>query len=447
MPLDIYSKINSISQSIGFEDRLIQESSIIQHDDNFEPLDVQAQDCTLYTGDNLKYLLKLSSSHSLSVDLCYIDPPYNTGSTFLYDDSRKANDSGPFGRHSAWMRFMLPRLVAAKEVLSNTGVIAVSIDDYEHVYLRLLMDRIFGDAHFLGNIVVCRSKNGKGSKKNIASNHEHLVVYGKSKSATLRGAPDDETRYDKLDKHGAYRVDGLFRKKGAASLRTERPNMFYPLYYDTVTGEVFVEPASRLKKVLPLDSKGIERRWLWAKETTRKKSWKLYASSKGVIYVKNYSTAEKRTKIRTLWNSTSYYTERATIEIKKIFGEKIFDTPKPMAFIKDILDQMGEPDSIIMDFFAGSGTTAHVAHELNQIDGGSRKTILMESDAVIPKNHIAHQKGFKRVSDITIKRLEYLDNTDTCFSFKVATETHESSMKQVESLELTYNLGLEPLLE
>ena len=426
----LYHKINTLCVSLGLENELHQDWFTMQTGYNSEPANVQIEDCTFYSGDNLKHLVHLASSYKQAVSLCYIDPPYNTGSAFLYDDTRKAADPGPFGYHSTWMQFMLPRLVIAREILSENGVIAVSIDDYEHVYLRLLMDRIFGDENLIGNIVVCRSKNGKGSKKNIASNHEHLVVYGKSKSTSLRGVPDDITKYDKQDEYGMYRVDGLFRKKGEASLRTDRPNMFYSLYYNSVTGKVFVDSAPGLKKVLPLDSKRVERRWLWAKETTRKNSWKLYASSKGVIYVKNYYEDEKRIKIRTLWNKTGYYTERATIEIKKIFGEKVFDTPKPMVFIKDILDQMGEPDSIIMDFFAGSGTTAHAAHELNVSDGGSRKTILMESDAIIPENHIAYKKGFRRISDITIKRLEHINKTDNGFRFRILKEGHKEYVKQ-----------------
>jgi adenine-specific DNA-methyltransferase len=109
--------------------------------------------------------------------------------------------------------------------------------------------------------VICRSKNGKGSKKNIASNHEYLVVYGKSKTANLRGVIDDANQYDKSDEYGRYKVDGLFRKKGQASLRTERPNMFFPLYYDK-NGRIFVDEMPDLSIAYPVDSKGIERRWL-----------------------------------------------------------------------------------------------------------------------------------------------------------------------------------------
>lgn len=419
----LYNTMDALCLSMGIDPNT--PPALFAAQPKAKPGGSQCKDCVLYLGDNLSHLLSLALSHSQHVDLCYIDPPYNTGSSFLYNDSRQAPKVGPFGRHTAWMQFMLPRLVAAKEILSEDGVIAVSIDDYEQVYLRLLMDHIFGEQNFIGNIVVCRSKNGKGSKKNVAANHEYLVIYGKSKLAHLRGAPDNASSYDKKDEYGLFRIDGLFRKKGEASLRSDRPNLFYPLYYDTA-GNVYVDAAPGLKKVLPLDAKGVERRWLWTQATTRKNLWKLYASANGVIYVKNYSHVNKRTKIRTLWNSTAYYTERATAELKHIFGEKIFDTPKPMSFIKDILDQMGRPDSVIMDFFAGSGTTAHAAHELNLADGGTRKTILMECKAEIPPKHIAREYGFKRVSDITIKRLDYINRVDRNFRYQVV---HHQSNK------------------
>lgn len=412
------NKINILSTNLGLG-RCLQQKDIFDEQPYLDnPLGGPLDDCTLFTGNNLTYLLKMASAQCSTVNLCYIDPPYNTGSSFLYHDTRKSSSHGVFGKHSHWMKFMLPRLVAAREMLRDDGVIAISIDDYEHTYLKVLLDHIFGDENFIGNIVVCRSKNGKGSKKNIAPNHEYLIVYGKSKSASLRGALDDEGKYNKSDEHGRYKVDGLFRKKGQGSLRTERPNMHFPLFYDK-NGLVFVDKALGLDMVYPVDSKGIERRWLWSKETARNNSWKLYASPNGTVYVKNYFSQNKRIKIRTLWNSTAYYTERATIEIKEVYGDKIFDTPKPLAFMKDILDQMGSTDSVILDFFAGSGTTAQAAFELNKADKGTRKVLLMESLDYIPEKHIAHQHGFTCISDITQFRLEYLKKLDEAYRFRV----------------------------
>ncbi|WP_316045132.1 site-specific DNA-methyltransferase [Klebsiella quasipneumoniae] len=383
---------------------------------NLSPLDSTSS--SIYIGDNLTYLQGLSKTSPKTIDFCYIDPPYNTGNKIIYHDNRKSVSSDIFGLHNEWMSFLLPRLFHAHKMLKDTGIIAISIDDYEFAHLKILMDKIFGEDNFIGNIVVCRSKNGKGSKRNIASAHEYLLVYGKSDMAELSGQPDDKSLYDKVDCFGEYRIDGMFRKKGDSSLRTDRPNMFYPLYFNPSTGEVQVEPELGLKTVYPIDSKGIERRWLWSKETARERSWELFASKNGVVYVKNYSSSHKRIKVRTLWNDSSFYTERATNEITKIFGSKVFDTPKALNYIMSIINCMAKPDALILDFFAGSGTTAHAAAVLNSLDGGSRKTILMESNHPITKTHIAYKSGFRKISDITISRLNYVSDNFPDFKYK-----------------------------
>ncbi|HCI4429709.1 TPA: site-specific DNA-methyltransferase, partial [Klebsiella pneumoniae] len=394
------NEINKLSRELGL---LSNYEFNMDELKNLSPLDSTSS--SIYIGDNLTYLQGLSKTSPKTIDFCYIDPPYNTGNKIIYHDNRKSVSSDIFGLHNEWMSFLLPRLFHAHKMLKDTGIIAISIDDYEFAHLKILMDKIFGEDNFIGNIVVCRSKNGKGSKRNIASAHEYLLVYGKSDMAELSGQPDDKSLYDKVDCFGEYRIDGMFRKKGDSSLRTDRPNMFYPLYFNPSTGEVQVEPELGLKTVYPIDSKGIERRWLWSKETARERSWELFASKNGVVYVKNYSSSHKRIKVRTLWNDSSFYTERATNEITKIFGSKVFDTPKALNYIMSIINCMAKPDALILDFFAGSGTTAHAAAVLNSLDGGSRKTILMESNHPITKTHIAYKSGFRKISDITISRL------------------------------------------
>ena len=181
-------KIRELVKSLGLEAQhhiLFSEREICD-----VGLHWRQTDTTLFVGDNLPYLNEIALRSPRIVDFCYIDPPYNTGSKFLYNDSRKSDACSHFGAHSAWMSFMLPRLVAAKEMLKDSGVIAISIDDYECAYLKILMDCIFGEENFIGNVIVCRSKNGKGSKKNLASNHEYLMIYGKSDKAALRGQAD-----------------------------------------------------------------------------------------------------------------------------------------------------------------------------------------------------------------------------------------------------------------
>ncbi|MGP6427315.1 site-specific DNA-methyltransferase [Pseudomonas pharyngis] len=417
MTNNLIRTISRIATSINLETQLSFEFDKLE---DRAPIEFKLNDtnCTLLKGDNLDSLIEISKTNLTPVDLCYIDPPYNTKNKFIYNDSRTGGLSDFFGTHSAWMSFMLPRLVIAHSLLSEAGFIAVSIDDYEQPYLRLLLDKIFGEDNFIGNIVVCRSKNGKGSNKGIAVNHDYVVIYSKSKKSEIIGLGDDESKYNQEDMHGRYKVDGLFRKKGDASKREDRPNMFYPLYYDTL-GRVFSKRTHKdQKEVFPLDSKGIERRWLWGPEKAAQDAWKLYASKSGVIYVKNYSHHDKKIKVRSIWSDNKYLTDRATIEAKEIFGEKIFETPKPIGLIEDLIGSLSRKDAVILDFFAGTGTTAHAALNLNLVDGGNRKVILAEQNIEIPKTHIAFEFGHRKISDITETRLKYLSRIHPLYKYQ-----------------------------
>ncbi|CAK2125835.1 Type II methyltransferase M.KpnI [Vibrio crassostreae] len=375
--------------------------------------------CRLYRGDNAIVLKQLVENKE-EFDFCYIDPPYNTRNKFIYNDSRVSKDHLIWGSHSEWIEFMAERLISLHELLKNTGIVAISIDDYEQPYLRILMDKIFGEDNFIACIAVCRSKNGKGSKPGISTNHEYVVVYGKSNEAKLVGTKEDcDSTYDKEDEHGKYKVNGLFRKKGDGSHREDRPTMFYPLYHDG-NGNVYTENITgELKSVYPVDSKGVERRWLWGKETATTNSWKLYASANGVVYVKNYFTKDKRIKPKSLWHDNRHLTERATNQIKAIYGSKVFDTPKPIDLIEDIIDSHTHSNAKIIDFFAGTGTTAHAAHNLNLIDGGGRQVVLVEQEQEIAEKHAAYKSGYRNIADITEGRLSWLVEQDKTFSYEV----------------------------
>lgn len=378
-------------------------------------------DGLLFCGDNKEILERLAVQQPHSIDLCYIDPPYNTRNKFIYKDTRSSVDHLIWGSHAEWMEFMKARLMPLRTLLKETGLIAISIDDYEQPYLRVLMDQIFGEKNFIACISTCRSKNGKGSKGSIATNHEYIVVYSKSNKAKVRGFKEElNDSYNKKDEHGVYKINGLFRKKGDASRREDRPNMFYPLYYNS-EGKVFTENVcGNLRKALPIDSKGIERRWLWGKDKANLESWKLYASDNGVIYVKNYFNTVKRIKPKSFWSDNRHLTERATLEIKEIYGEKVFETPKPLGLIEDIIESHASKDAVIIDFFAGTGTTAHAAHNLNLADGGKRKVILVEHTTEISKNHIAYKQGFRKISDITEFRLKWISKNNDKYKFKVS---------------------------
>lgn len=390
---------------------------------NFEITDGH-DDCVLIKGDNLRALTSMLSTQSQKIDFCYIDPPYNTGQEFIYSDNRTGSSTGIWGKHHDWMAFMLPRLIAAQILLTAEGIIAISIDDYEYAQLKILMDAVFGAEKYIATLVICRSKNGKGSKQNVAVNHEYVLLYGKSDKALISGLAETEAKvYEKKDDHGEFTIDGLFRKKGDASLREDRPNMHYPLYYSQ-DGEVFTENTrTDLAMVLPEDSKGIARRWLWGKEKATAESWKLYASKKGVVYVKNYKSLDKKVKLRSILDSPSYLTDRATTELKGVFGEKVFETPKPVSLIRDLIDCCTSENATVLDFFAGTGTTAEAAWELNRRDNSKRRVILVEQLHPIKEKHVAKANGFSYTSELTEFRLESIKQRDPTFEYSTHTMT------------------------
>ncbi len=396
---------------LGLSDDILETTQSLR-------LNKDEQDCFLLLGDNFKVLNRLILDEVGNIDFIYIDPPYNTGQKFIYSDNRRANSKGIWGRHHDWLSFMLPRLAAARLLLKDQGVIAISIDDYEYANLKILMDNLFGEENFIANLVVCRSKNGKGGKQHVAVNHEYVLLYGKTENVQINGLLECESKiYNKKDEYGEYKLDGLFRKKGDASLKEDRPNMHYPLYYSS-DGKVFTEREHNdLTECYPQDSKGVARRWLWGPEKAKQDSWKLYASKNGVIYVKNYRTTNKRIKLRSILDESSYLTDRATTELKDLYGEKVFDTPKPLTLIKDLIDSCTSSDALILDFFAGTGTTAEAAWELNKLDNGTRKVLLIEQRQQVPDQHIALNKGFQYISDITEFRLKLIQKRDQNYKF------------------------------
>lgn len=397
--------------------------------------------CLLIKGDNLKVLSSLLSTQADKIDFCYIDPPYNTGQEFIYSDNRVKTSKSVWGKHHEWLAFMMPRLIASHLLLKPEGLMAISIDDYECAYLKILMDQVFGSENFIATLVVCRSKNGRGSKQHVAVNHEYVLLYGKSKKVALGGLLEGSAKvYERMDEHGAFTIDGLFRKKGDASLREDRPSMHYPLYY-APDGKVFTEKHDPdLSEVWPLDSKGVPRRWLWGLEKARAESWKLFASKNGVIYVKNYKSVDKRAKLRSLLNHPDYLTDKATCEIKAVYGEKIFETPKPVALIRDLIDCCTPVDGIVLDFFAGTGTTAVATWELNRQFQSKRKVILVENDQAIKKNHIAQRFGYSFTSDLTEYRLSSLQKFDPMFSFSVLPISNDELILTLRSKAMSHPL-------
>lgn len=345
----------------------------------------------LINGDNLHALTALQASHKGKVDLIYIDPPYNTGhKDFIYNDHYL--DKEDTYRHSKWLSFMHRRLLLAKELLADNGAIFVSIDDNEHARLRLLMDEVFGADNFISDLIINSNPRGSQYNKHVAVTHEYVLLYARKKALLiLRGHEKQEhtlNEYRLSDENGPYRLIGL-RQRGLSWRRSDRPKMFYPLYVDPKTGKVSLVKDSQFSvEVIPARPTGEESRWTWSQE-------KIMASNDlligrpvrraGVpdaydVFRKDYLYKENqqvRSKPKSVWDEKEINYQNGRDELNAVLPKGSFDYPKPLHLIEQILRLHPKKDALVLDFFAGSGTTAHAVARLNKEDGGSRQCILI----------------------------------------------------------------------
>ncbi len=365
----------------------------------------------LLEGDNLHSLYLLEKTHKGKIDIIYIDPPYNTGNKdFIYNDLYVDLEDGY--RHSKWLSFMEKRLKIAYNLLSNIGVIFISIDNYEQAQLKLLCDEIFGEQNFIECAIVKKSENGKGDKKGFANNHDYLLCYQKTVNAKFNGLSMSEeyiSKFNKEDEYGKYRMDGILMKKGADSRREDSPTLYYPLYYNAETGKVSLYQSEDTPiERYPYKSDGTDGRWTWSKNKVEKEGYRLFASKNATIYIKDYLSDDRRMKIKSILEETKYLNNIATNETTKILGKRnLFSTPKPVNLIKDIIDLVGNKESIILDYFAGSGTTAQSVYELNEKDNGHRRFILCTNN----ENGICENITYKRIKNTTTANVKYYRTT------------------------------------
>lgn len=355
----------------------------------------------LLEGDNLHSLYLLEKTHRGKVDVIYIDPPYNTGGKdFVYNDTCIDRTDGY--RHSKWLSFMYERLVIAKKLMSDIGLIFISIDDNEVAQLKLLCNEIFGEENFRGQIARgTGTPTGQGNA--ILSNEiDYILVYAKTQQAYFNGLPfDDESSkiYNLEDEYGKY-LNRPLRKTGGEDRREDRPSMFYPI------------KAPDGSDIYPIAPSGYESRWRCQKSTyeqlckEHRIEWKRDESG-WKIYQKFY--LEGRTKQPgNLWSNVEG-NKKATITIKNIMGTSGFSFPKPVEVIVRILQIAGNKDSVVLDFFAGSGTTAQAVLELNKEDGGQRKFILCTNN----ENNICEEITYQRIKTvITGKRQDGSEYSD-----------------------------------
>lgn len=350
-------------------------------------------------GDNLSALKSLLPQYEGKIKCIYIDPPYNTGNeNWVYNDNVNdprilkwlgevvGKEGEDLSRHDKWLCMMYPRLKLLHRLLADDGVIFISIDSNEKFNLKLLCDEIFSANRFIADIAVVNNLKGRSDDKYIATAHEGLLIYHKGYFSTYGIAVPEEyqTEYKFSDEIGKYRLQGL-RKRGAGAKREDRPNMYYPFFYNEDSGILSLDNANNAIEILPHLSDGSDGRWRWGKDTATQRMSELVARKvKGRnewdVFQKDYlpDDGSKRIKPKSVWMGSEFSAESGTLQTKAILGKGIFETPKPTGIVEYCIEQAMDKDDIILDSFAGSGTTAHAVLNMNKVDGGNRKFILIE---------------------------------------------------------------------
>lgn len=388
-------------------------------------------------GDNLEVLKLLQSSYLNSIKMIYIDPPYNTGNDFVYTDdfadgiarykevTGQATKSNPetAGRyHTNWLNMMYPRLKLARNLLTDDGVIFISIDDNEQANLKKLCDEVFGEDNFVAEFPRVTKKGGK-STATYAKNHDYIVVYLKnSYESSITGIQhlDEGFKYKDqyFEQRGAYKLNQTLDYNTLQYNKT----MDYPL---EINGETFVPGGSveeQKKRHAGIHGKH-DWVWRWSKslfDFGYKNDW-IVVSKTGRIYTKTYANAsieknlngdyyveyKNRTKpVSTLdFVENKYSNDNSNKEITALMGTALFDYVKPSILIKQIMSTCTKRDSIILDFFSGSATTAHAVMQLNAEDGGHRRFICVQLPEKTDEHSEAYKAGYKTICEIGKERI------------------------------------------
>ena len=429
------------------------------------------------SGDNIDALKHLLKSYAGRIKCIYIDPPYNTGSDgFVYNDSFKFTPEELSSKlsiseeqairildltrrgsatHSAWLMFMLPRLVLARDLLSDDGVIFISIDDNEQSNLKLLCDDVFGEENFLGNIVRSTGQTTGQDSGGLGSSFDYILVYSRKEGYELNGlelSEKDKKRFQDKDDVGFYAYDQL-RKTGSNDKREDRPNLYYGI--KNPDGEI----------LYPSATAGYDSCWRVEKtsyENLVKNNmilWKKTMRNNEEVwwpYVKYY--LDGRTKRPSpLWNDLEG-NKKAAREVRDLFdGKKVFDFPKPIDLLNRIITIATEKDSIIVDFFGGSSTTAHALMKKNSEDGGDRTFILVQLQELCEKDSEAFKCGFRTIDEIGMERIKRAANKikqenplfhgDLGFRHYTLQEPSDIAVEKIENYDPKYIFGDKTLVD
>ena len=399
-------------------------------------------------GDNLEVLKLLQESYLGKIKLIYIDPPYNTGNDFIYRDDfsmdqdsfdeetgvidsdgnhlfRNSDSNGRF--HSDWCSMIFPRLLLARNLLSNDGVIFISIDDHELDNLKKICDEVFGNDNYQATVTYVRKTSGKQDSSNFMKSTEYILVYSKSSMwdcCPLVADSNVTDRYNKADEDGRRYRETDLRKTGSGDRREDRPLMWYPFYYNPDTNDLLVRESEDLsliekgyKEIWPIKPDNSEGRWRWGYSTSAQNIAFLVArvmpkykdSDKYTVYEKDY--IDKKGEVRTVkehtsWDRTEFNSDNAMQEFKNLgFSNQLFPFPKSSALMRHITYLANCQDGIVMDFFSGSGTFAQGVMKLNSEDNGHRKCILVQLPEKCVEGSDAWKAGFHTICDIGKERI------------------------------------------
>ena len=449
-----------------------------------ESVDFEHTQNLFIEAENLEALKILQKSYAGSVKMIYIDPPYNTGNdSFIYPDKFSENraeyarrvgdkddegylnhdgmfqgawrkngkDSGHY--HSNWLSMMLPRLHLAKTLLRDDGVIFISIDDNEQAQLKLLCDEVFGAENFVAQICWQKKYAVSNDDPGIAAMHDFLLVYQKSAAFNRHLLPRTEkqlSRYKNLDNdpRGVWSSDNYVSNKS----KSERPTLWYPVTHPKTGKEVWPEEDAV---------------WRYSQE----KHQQMVAENR-LYWGENYSYNKPRLKrflseiqdgvVPSTWWSFDEvgHNDEAQKETGRLLGKKIFSTPKPIRLLSKLFYIGSDSDSLILDFFAGSGTTAHAVMQLNAEDGGSRRCISIQLPEATDEQSEAHKAGYRNIAEIAKERIRragrqiaeaHPDKTiDTGFKvFKLAESNFKQWQNDVASdgLEAQMKMFIDPVAE
>ena len=331
-------------------------------------------------GNNLIGLHCLKQMFRRQVKLIYIDPPYNTGGsaeTFTYNNTFN---------HSTWLTFMKNRLEVASELLAVDGFIAIAIDHHELFYFGALADEIFGRNNRLGIVSVVHQARGRWMDKGFSSSNEFMLVYAKTLGNNIKNVViDDEKKkeFNLTDEKGNYYLKHyiVVQGGGGGTTRKDKPRSWYPIYVSKDLSKVSLEKVSDYEEVLPITNTGREMTWITKPETFMKRF------KEGDVVIKRedgkiviYRKFREQQIITTHWIAPKYNaTSHGTLLLEKILGRQVeVSYPKSLYTVLDILKLTTDPGDIVLDFFAGSGTTGHAILELNKLEGGNRQFILVE---------------------------------------------------------------------